>query len=154
MSQPEQWRFQWPDGTWIRWNPQTQSWEKEAPGDDGDAEVLEATPPPREAVARSEPEVVPDAQPDPDPVAETHPEQEFFETPEPATAVWDTATEPDEEEPAHEPMISRRDRRSMVGDVLPPAAEPDGPTSSLWPTVVTGMVVGLGVGLFLWNMIR
>lgn len=139
MSQPEQWRFQWPDGTWIRWNPQTQSWEKEAPGDDGDAEVVEATPPPRETLERPEPEVVEEVQPDPDPlVAEEQPD------PEPVT----------DEEPAPEPLISRRERRSMVGDVLPPAAEPDGPTSSLWPTVVTGMVVGLGVGLFLWNMIR
>ena len=32
MNQPDQWRFQWPDGTWIRWNPQTQTWEKEPPG--------------------------------------------------------------------------------------------------------------------------
>lgn len=143
MSQPEQWRFQWPDGTWIRWNPQTQSWEKEAPGDDGDAEVLEATPPPREAVERPEPQVAPDAQPEPEPVAEAHPDDED-DQPEPQPAP----------QPAPEPMISRRERRSMVGDVLPPAAEPDGPTSSLWPTVVTGMVVGLGVGLFLWNMIR
>jgi hypothetical protein len=124
MSQPEQWRFQWPDGTWIRWNPQTQSWEKEAPGDHDDAEVLEATPPPREAVERPEPEVVPEAQPE------------------------------RENEPVPEPMVSRRERRSMVGDVLPPAAEPDGSAPSLWPTVVTGMVVGLGVGLFLWNIIR
>lgn len=154
MSQPEQWRFQWPDGTWIRWNPQTQSWEKEAPGDDGDAEVLAATPPPREPVERPQPEVVEEVRSEPERVAETNAEPGVSESVERSTALWDTTAEPDDEEPAPEPMVSRRERRSMVGDVLPPPAEPVGPTSSLWPTVVTGMVVGLGVGLFLWNMIR
>lgn len=36
MTTPSAWRFQWPDGTWIRWNPETEEWEKE-PGTPGEA---------------------------------------------------------------------------------------------------------------------
>jgi hypothetical protein len=135
MSQPEQWRFQWPDGTWIRWNPQTQSWEKEPAGADADADVQEAEPSPPETVEG----------PDPEPIAELLPEPD----PEPEPATEDAL-----DDELVDDLPSRRSRRSMVGDVLPPSGEPERPGGSLWPTVLTGIVVGLGVGLLLWSMIR
>lgn len=136
MTEPEQWRFQWPDGTWIRWNPQTQSWEKEAAG-------VEA--PPASEITTPAP---------------VQPPVEVVEV-EDARVSDEPALEPPEVEgPGIETFPSRRERRtgrarrSMVGDVLPPQPEPERAGASLWPTVITGMIVGLGVGLLIWNVIR
>ena len=47
MSESSKWRFQRPDGTWVRWNVDTQTWEHEgddepeAPEDDGSQEDVE-----------------------------------------------------------------------------------------------------------------
>ena len=46
MTEREQWRFQWPDGTWIRWNPETQSWEKEGEGGETSTELPAESQPP------------------------------------------------------------------------------------------------------------
>ena len=139
MTDPEQWRFQWPDGTWIRWNPQKQSWEKEAAG----AEAPPASEVPAPAPVQPPVEIV---------EVEDHPVAE-------QPAIEQASGVPRVEEPV-ETFPSRRERRtgraprSMVGDVLPPRSEPEGPGASLWPTVITGMVVGIGVGLLIWNVIR
>ena len=171
MTEPEQWRFQWPDGTWIRWNPQTQSWEKEAAGAEAPlaSEIPAPAPvePPVEVVevedtAVEGPVVEQPVTEEPD-IEEPAAEEPAAE--EPAAHVLPVELEkalagvPRVEEPV-ETFPSRRERRtgraprSMVGDVLPPRPEPDGPGASLWPTVITGMVVGLGVGLLIWNLIR
>lgn len=133
MTEPEQWRFQWPDGTWIRWNPQTQAWEKETAG----ADVPAATDTP----APGETAVVEDVR-----VQEPSVQEPSVEEP--------LAEEPQQPLPSRRELRTGRTGRSMVGDVLPPHPEPERPGGSLWPTVVTGMVVGLGVGLLIWNVIR
>ncbi|MBW3595089.1 MAG: hypothetical protein KY391_05875 [Actinobacteria bacterium] len=162
MTEREQWRFQWPDGTWIRWNPQTQSWEKE---DQGASRSIAAAPvsPPRSSPGAPAPERPPASsgagwQPvanrdaiAPPPAAE--------EPAAPAQAA-DVAEEP----PRPQETTSReadtavaappRSPRPSARDVLPPQREPERPGGSLWPTVVAGAVVGVGVGLLLSAVIR
>ena len=150
MSQPDQWRFQWPDGTWIRWNPHTQTWEKEPPGAEGAADTREREPeallpdptsPPEDYRSLPEPELIdPEAE-----SAETEPPDADDET--------EDVEPPRIERPADE-SVPRRNPRPMVDNVLPPESAAEQPAASLWPTVLTGIIVGLGVGLFLWNMIR
>lgn len=137
MGEPEGWRFQWPDGTWIRWNPLTQSWEKEA----GDAA------PPREQTGVAEPEAPAVVEP-----AEPEPESEPESEPEPA--VDEPESEPAGDDYAAVPRRRSSGRRPMVDDVLPPPDEPVGSGRSLWPTIVTGIVVGIGVGVVVLEMIR
>ncbi len=55
MTNPDPWRFQWPDGTWIRWNPETEEWEKESGSpptelddDSGDEELYDFEEPEEE----------------------------------------------------------------------------------------------------------
>ena len=136
MSQPDQWRFQWPDGTWIRWNPHTQTWEKEPPGAEGAADAREPEP--------EAPEQEPGS-PDPTPAPEAEPSgpPELAEAERPARS-----------ERVGAESVRKRSPRPMVDDVLPPRSAGEQPAASLWPTVLTGIIVGLGVGLFLWNMIR
>jgi hypothetical protein len=185
----EQWRFQWPDGTWIRWNPQTQSWEKETAEADASPAPQGAAPsavqPPVEVVKADEPVVE-------EPVLERSVDGPAVEEPaldesiahaapvdleralgavprveEPELQVEVAGPRAEEAESRIEDPVetfpSRRERRtgradsagrSMIGDVLPPQPEPDRPGGSLWPTVITGMVVGLAVGLLIWSLIR
>ncbi len=169
MSEREQWRFQWPDGTWIRWNPQTQSWEKE----EGQGDAPRAPAPTRTA-PRSEP-VAPPARPvPPAPTVPTPTSAEAASTSigwkplgEPET---ETTTEPQpmaaepEEEPSEsadvpagetqpQPVEPQRGPRLGVSDVIPPR-EPERPGGSLWPTIVGGAAVGIGVGLLLSSVVR
>lgn len=133
MAGPEEWRFQWPDGTWIYWDPRTQSWEKENP-----SEAVPAVPEAITAAARA-------AEPTPVEAPEPEPEPELVED----------APEPEPEPPAEPPVEgSPTGRRLMVDDVLPPREEPDRPGGSLWPTIVAGALVGVGVGWLLWDYIR
>jgi hypothetical protein len=62
--------------------------------------------------------------------------------------------EPIEAFPSRRERRTGRTSRSMARDVLPPQPETDRPGASLWPTVITGIVVGLGVGLLIWSVIR
>ena len=171
MTEREQWRFQWPDGTWIRWNPQTQSWEKE---DQGEQRPRAAESPPastipsapsqtaaeraagrptgwqpvsRPAPARVEPTPIPE--PRPEPIAETEPQLAEAVTPE-APQVEEPEPEPEPEPVAEAPA---RTPRRGVSDVIPPR-EPDRPGGSLWPTVAAGAIVGIAVGLLLASVIR
>ena len=148
MNQPDQWRFQWPDGTWIRWNPHTQTWEKEPPGAEGAADAREQEP---EALL-----------PDPTSPPEGYrspPQPELIE-PEGAEAEpQDAGDETEDVRPIRnerrvDESVPKRNPRPMVDNVLPPEPAAEQPAASLWPTVLTGIIVGLGVGLFLWNMIR
>lgn len=156
MTEPEQWRFQWPDGTWIRWNPQTQAWEKEAAGAEASAESDVAAPapaqPPVEVVKAEEPddeELIVEKPPVEEPVARAR-----AVDPEKAPVDVPRVEEPIEALPSRRERRTGRTSRSMARDVLPTQLEPDRPGSSLWPTVITGIVVGIGVGLLIWFLIR
>ncbi len=156
----DEWRFQWPDGTWIRWNPQKQSWEKE--------DRLE--PDGMDAGGASEPPVDADASVSPEPelflesddagrgavvaVPVESPGEARSGTTDLGELAVDPATvvERRSERSADTRTISRR--RPTALDVLPPQPEPDRPGGSLWPTIVAGAVVGVGVGLLLVAMIR
>ena len=171
MTERDQWRFQWPDGTWIRWNAQTQSWEKEEPGSSPSSEPSED---PDDATDPESVEDVPRPAPDfsardiREPAARQEPtasERAGWSAPTQRSAEELRSEEEDEEEAAppaeHErapieeaPATGRRHRRPMVDDVLPSRAEPDRPGGSLWPTVIVAVIVGLGVGLLLWSIIR
>jgi hypothetical protein len=167
MTEPEQWRFQWPDGTWIRWNPQTQAWEKEAAGAEVPAASEIAAPapvePPVEVVEVEDPPVSEQPAVEEPDVEELVVEEPAVEEPvaralpvdlEKALADVPRVEEPMETLPSRRERRTGRTSRSMARDVLPPRPEPERPGASLWPTVVTGMVVGLGVGLLIWNVIR
>lgn len=180
MSDREQWRFQWPDGTWIRWNPQTQSWEKEDQSSSGAPspapaarEIPKPTTPPsgsagwQPVAAQTPASASPTTESQP---AAAAPGDRVVEKPssaEPAPSHRTESSSPPEragtpeadvERAAvlpSEPMQSRtRTPRSSAPDVLPPRHEPERPGGSLWPTIVAGAAVGVGVGLLLSAVIR
>ena len=178
MSEREQWRFQWPDGTWIRWNPATQSWEKE----EGQGEPVRATStrtetaPRPEAPVPAEPVVTP-ARPVPPPATTPTPTPaeatrstsgwkslgdavDEKSAPTPAVAPETTEQEPvsavDEEPGVKLGSIQEpppRAPRLGVSDVIPPR-EPERPGGSLWPTIVAGAAVGIAVGILLSSVVR
>ena len=152
MTDPDQWRFQWPDGTWIRWNPHTQAWEKEPAGAEAVADVEEPVAVEPQAAVETTPPVVEELATEPVTIEEAPVEEE-----EERESLSDETPADDVEVPYEVPRSQTRrgrGRRSMVGDVLPPQPEPERPGGSLWPTVLTGIVVGLGVGLLVWSIIR
>ncbi len=125
MSEGDQWRFQWPDGTWIRWNPHTQSWEKES-----DLSELEAVAP------------VPAV-----------PEVEHAE-PNPERAIAEQPVEGGAAEPEYRVAVRPRpSRRPGVSDVIPPT-EPEEVRGRLWPTILAGAVVGVAAGVAISFVIR
>ena len=178
MTEREQWRFQWPDGTWIRWNPQTQSWEKEDQGQATSSRPAEATtttdPPVRAPVASDRP-ISPSATPGGwKPVAEPPTPTPPIEEPvavrdEPAPLFEPEIEEPtdtteveaprraivEERRPEKEvkPGPVRAAPRRSVAEVIPPN-ERDRPGGSLMPTIVAGAVVGIAVGLLLSAVLR
>lgn len=145
MDAPQQMRYQWPDGTWIRWNPQTQSWEKEDPALSAALEAQSPAPAETPTIAAALPPDQAEIEPALEDTAVVPPDVE----PEEAPAARDG-----ERKPRRADYPPGRSRRPMVGDVLPPIEEAERPGGSLWPTIFTGMVVGLGVGLAVWNFIR
>lgn len=181
MTEREQWRFQWPDGTWIRWNPQTQSWEKEDQGQSSSSRPAEATttrtdPPARPPVPSDSPVSTseslggwkPVAEPPTaaaaSPVEEPAPVRDEpaplfepeFDEPE-ATSEIEAPRRVIEEEPRPEKEVEpepvRAAPRRSVAEVIPPN-ERDRPGGSLMPTIVAGAVVGIAVGLLLSAVIR
>jgi len=177
MTEREQWRFQWPDGTWIRWNPQTQSWEKEDHGDSGsrssprpstaDSPRLSAPAPGAAERAAPPPQRNVGWQPvarDPSPPVLDEPHDapgSTAVTEAPRTTQRTEGAEEIRPEPASVPRSEpvrqqppARAARPTARDVLPAADEPDRPGGSLWPTVIAGAVVGVGVGLLLSAVIR
>ena len=120
MTDREQWRFQWPDGTWISWNPETQSWEKEDQGGEAATELPDQPDPP----SRSAPSVEPDRsiqhqdEPPADPEAVTPQRPRTFE---------DTLSPSLPDEPSPTPSAGWK----PVGETGPEiAAVPDGPPVS------------------------
>ena len=166
MGDREEWSFQWPDGTWIHWNPRTQSWEKETEGGTGRPSaapsVAEPEPEPEREPAHDEiPETEQVAEDEPEPVASVEIEEEVVPDLEPVDAIEDVLDDEEaaevvaEEGPAEAATdASSRAPRSMVGNVLPPLEEAGRPGGSLWPTILAGAALGVGVGLLLWSLIR
>ncbi len=145
MTQPQQWRFQWPDGTWIRWNPQTQSWEKEqgdpdptpaASGRDAAPAIddeLEAA-----SEADSEIEIEIDTGVDSETVADI--DTDAVPLPDPGD---------DESRVTREPTPGII--RAGVSDVV---RETNGRGGSLWPAIIAGAVVGIVLGIVFVFVIR
>ena len=159
MTEREQWRFQWPDGTWIRWNPHTQAWEKEEQdGAAGDV-VSRSGPddPPEQPSAEDEDSTVATAVSPRDLVGRPEANESYVPLPDPEPEEAPFAEEPYAEPPseAEVPEAPRhvRARRTGVSDVIPPR-EPERPGGSLWPTIVAGAVLGIAVGLVIWSIIR
>ena len=141
-----QWRFQWPDGTWIRWNPRTQTWEKEPPQESSNGATVA---PEAEAPLEPEPEYLEG------PAAEAvpEPEQEYLEepaaeaVPEPERSGSDDFDEWDAELEEDRPVAPRG--RLGVAEVLPPGSDEPRVKGRVLPWVAGGSVVGIAIGLAL-----
>ncbi len=144
---PAQWRFQWPDGTWIRWNPDTEAWEKEKPSEGGDARndsseiapeerwILDnMAPPPATAagdVAVDETD---------DPVAELGDDVDR-DVDDARDADWNDHERDD---------VALGPRRSAARVI----STEEEPKSSLRPTIYAGAAVGLAVGIVISLLLR
>ncbi|MGH2807753.1 MAG: hypothetical protein ACRDKT_10810 [Actinomycetota bacterium] len=147
MSAPEQWRFQWPDGTWIRWNPDTEAWEKEiadAAGDEPRAEALDIAPEERWLFDNMEPPA-PSAATAEEPAPEAGAEIISAETYD-DEADWDDVAEEEGEED-----VALGPRRSAAHVISTEAEEP---RSSLRSTIIAGAGIGLAVGIVVTMMLR
>ena len=158
MSSPEQWRFQWPDGTWIRWNPETEVWEKEISQEEGaepDAGVLDVAPEERWLLDGLEPPPdvtpAPTAARPPDVEAATPPP--VLETDEVAhgEAAPDDDQDVDPDADFDDEEVALGPRRSAAHVI---STEGEEPKSSLRPTIVAGAGVGLAVGIIVSMMLR
>lgn len=171
MSDPESWRYQWPDGTWIRWNQRTQSWEKEPPGEQPseEAPVQEraepgAPPPPAELqlemLLEGSPELLFDD--DIDVPGEslqesgTELDNEIVARLEELVEEQARASEPVEDRAATEPIDDRReplehrlrprpvpDREVLPADALGPGEDPP----RWWPAILGGSLLGIAGGI-------
>ena len=159
MSEQDQWRFQWPDGTWIRWNPLTQSWEKESADDPQGAGA-----PPKTAVrgedravveveeTAADADVVPDEPPasEADVVPSGPPASEFV--PETSSPRNGSAADEIPSLPERRTKPSTGRVRPMVDDVV--SEEETAPRGSLWPTMIVGAIAGVGIGLVVLEVMR
>jgi hypothetical protein len=154
VSPPEQWRFQWPDGTWIRWNPDTEAWEKEISGADGGeprSEVLNIAPEERWLLDGLEPPSEPVVE---EPGGRTISADitigpEFAISSEPNEYIEDSDEDEGWDDDDDDDEVALGPRRSAAQVI----AE-DEPTSSLRPTIIAGAVVGLAVGVVVSMMLR
>jgi hypothetical protein len=155
VSPPEQWRFQWPDGTWIRWNPDTEAWEKEISGADGDeprSEVLDIAPEERWLLDSLEPPAEPA-------VAEPGGRTISAEiTVGPDFAVSSEADEDLDDEDIDDDNGWGDDAEQEVAlgprSSAPHVIAEEEPKSSLRPTIIAGAAVGLAVGIVVSMMLR
>ena len=163
----DQWRYQWPDGTWIQWNPRTQTWEKEEPGGETtpvEPATVEAPPSevgpepiaetPVAEVDVEEPvvEVEVDQPELSEPVVEEPPtELEVFDEPEVTVSVYEELVDLD---PNGSAQPASTGRRMGVAEVLPPSPTEAEARGRLWPTVMAGAAIGVGIGAALSIYIR
>ena len=148
MTTPSAWRFQWPDGTWIRWNPETEEWEKEPASSGGAPEAVEtpkavAAPvlPPIE-IARDRAAV--DDEPSLD---QALPDDDLHDFEEPEDELED-ADESDEE------LDEGSRRRARPAETVFAGPDDDRPPRPLMPTILGGAAIGLAVGIIVTILIR
>lgn len=131
MTTPSAWRFQWPDGTWIHWNPETEEWEKESGSpDEPPVAVKEPAAPP------AEPTVAPPA---PVPTAEGSLDDD----------VVAEELEDDEEEDE-----GSRTRARPAEEVFAGGPIDERPGKPLMPTILGGAAIGLVVGIVVTILLR
>jgi hypothetical protein len=148
MAKEREWRFQWPDGTWITWNPVTETWEKERtdPSDERSLDeifeppllpqgLVPTAPPPSEAPG--EPVVGP-------PVADPH-DSKAVEASEDA----DEGARGDEGAGYY---TARKRVTRATEEILPPE-EPELPRARALPAVMIGAAVGAAGGWALVNFV-
>ncbi|HET7482878.1 MAG TPA: hypothetical protein VFK89_08460 [Actinomycetota bacterium] len=126
MSEGGKWRFQRSDGTWVRWDPGTQSWV----GEDVDADVPETTFP--DAAETAFPDDI-EAAGGIDAADEIEP----LDEPGDSLASWD------DDEEAADPPQSARDRMFESA-----------PRPSIAPAVLFGAIVGIVAGIVLLMVLR
>lgn len=153
MSPPEQWRFQWPDGTWIRWNPDTEAWEKEISGGDDEprSEVLDIAPEERWLLDSLEPPTEPAVRETGGRTISTEITvgPEFAISSEPTEDVDDSEEDDGWDDEDEESAVALGPRRSAARVI-----SEDEPKSSLRPTIIAGAAVGLAVGVVVSMMLR
>lgn len=126
MSAPAEWRFQWPDGTWIHWNPETEAWEKEESSEE----------PAEEAAA-----TIDGAPPHSKGTEDDHPRDDEIGLAEPDPKPLSTSP-------------ARRAAHPSTANVISRDEEEEEEKRSLKPTIFAGAVVGLAVGLAVSAMLR
>lgn len=136
MTTPSAWRFQWPDGTWIQWNPETEEWEKE-PGAPGETpEAVDAPLPAPIEIARDR-DVVD--------------EEPSLDQPLPDDDLHDFEERDDE---AEEEVDEGSRRRARPAETVFAGPGEERPTRSLMPTILGGALIGLVVGIVVTILIR
>ena len=150
MTTPSAWRFQWPDGTWIRWNPETEEWEKE-PASSGEApEAVVAThvdapvQPPIEIVRDR------DAVDEAPSLDQTLPDDELHDFEEPENEL----EEIDEIEESDEELDEGSRRRARPAETVFAGPGDERPERPLMPTILGGAAIGLVVGIIVTILIR
>lgn len=142
MTTPSAWRFQWPDGTWIHWNPETEEWEKE-PASPGEAiQTVDAPVQPPIEIARDRDAV--DEEPSLD---QSVPDDDLHDFEEPEDELVGTDESEDEVDEG-----SRRRARPAETVFAGPADER--PERSLMPTILGGAAIGLVVGIIVTILVR
>ncbi len=143
MTEREQWRFQWPDGTWIQWNPETEQWEKESgsPVEPPETEAASSTSLPSRIEWPSAPAPATD-----EPGDDSEDDEELYDFEEPEEDD-DTFDEDDDDE-------GSRTRARPAEPVFAGRQLDERPGRSLMPTILGGAAIGLVVGIIVTILIR
>lgn len=152
MTTPSAWRFQWPDGTWIRWNPETEEWEKE-PASSADAP--EAVGSPAAVVATQAAPVQPpieiardrDAVDEEPSLDQSLPEDDLHDFEEPDDEL-------EEIEASDEDVDEGARRRARPAESVFAGPGDERPERPLMPTILGGAAIGLVVGIIVTILIR
>jgi hypothetical protein len=143
MTTPSAWRFQWPDGTWIEWNPETEQWEKQSASPGDTPEVVDAPLQAPIEIARDRDAV--DEEPSLD---QTPADDELHDFEEPDEELDDELDEPDDDDDEG----SRR--RARPAETVFAAPGDERPERPLMPTILGGAAIGLVVGIVVTILIR
>ena len=161
-EKPEDWSVEWPDGSWLTWNEETGTWDKqEAPK--GRAKASQPKPTARVAKSAASPKKTtakgaktppkPKASPK-TPVAKVESREVATTTPSPTPAPEGSPTgwRPQAERssavvPVERSTQIRRDRSVSV----PPRAQTVSPQGDRWPVsaIAAGVVAGVAAGYLL-----
>lgn len=148
MTTPDPWRFQWPDGTWIRWNPETEEWEKESgtpiepPG--ADAQPATVPVPDTDTELPSAPAPATD-----EPRDDSQDDEELYDFEEPDEEDADVDDDADEDEDEGSRTRARPAEPVFAGRQLD-----ERPGRSLMPTIVGGAAIGVAVGIVVTILTR